>query len=65
VKRRLKEHRRKGSHFTGYNPLKKLLYVEEFSDRPSAKKREAQIKRWSRAKKLALISGDFELLKRL
>ena len=35
-----------------------LIYVEPQPSFPLARKREAQIKRWSRAKKLALASGD-------
>jgi predicted GIY-YIG superfamily endonuclease len=43
----------------------KILYVEPHPDRASAAKREVQIKKWSRAKKMALIEGDIEELKRL
>ena len=43
----------------------RILYVEPHPDRSSAAKREAQIKRWSRAKKFALIKGDMEELKHL
>jgi putative endonuclease len=35
------------------------------SDQSSALKREAQIKKWSRAKKLARIKGDIETLSSL
>jgi putative endonuclease len=42
-----------------------LVYVEEFSSRSKAMKRETQIKKWSRAKKEALIVGDLHRLKLL
>lgn len=42
-----------------------LLYSEPHPDRSSAIRRERQIKNWSRAKKLALISGNLTELKRL
>jgi predicted GIY-YIG superfamily endonuclease len=41
------------------------VYLEEFSSRAGAMKREAQIKKWSRAKKEALIAGDLLRLKLL
>jgi predicted GIY-YIG superfamily endonuclease len=40
----------------------KLVWSQEFQTRVQAKEAEAQIKRWSRVKKAALIRGDFELL---
>jgi len=42
-----------------------LLYSETFPNRERARKRERQIKKWSQAKKEALIRGDFSLLKNL
>jgi len=64
--RRLREHLvGKGGFYTrGRLPIS-LLYQEEHSDRSTAEKREAQLKRWTRAKKLALIQGDRALLKKL
>ena len=41
------------------------VWSQEFSTREEAKSAEQQIKRWSRAKKQALIGGDFDLLKLL
>jgi putative endonuclease len=35
-----------------------LLYSEEFPIFAEARRREAQIKRWTRAKKEALVAGD-------
>ena len=63
--RRLREHREGTTHYTGYNPPTGLLYVEEFGTKTEAERREAQIKRWSRAKKMALIRGDGFALRRL
>jgi predicted GIY-YIG superfamily endonuclease len=47
-----------------FRPLE-LVYSEPHPDRASAVKRERQLKRWSRAKKLALIKGNSAELKRL
>ncbi|MCA9394193.1 MAG: GIY-YIG nuclease family protein [Candidatus Omnitrophica bacterium] len=63
--RRFCEHQNSGSHFTSYNPAKSLLYTEKFANKSQAAKREKQIKGWTRRKKIALINGDFELLKKL
>ena len=63
--RRLQEHQHAGSHYTSYNPAMKLVYTEPFADQFSALKREAQIKGWTRRKKLALITGAYQELKRL
>ncbi len=65
LERRLREHTHRGSHFTSYNPLKSLLYSETHPTEEQAKAREGQIKRWSRAKKLALARGDFNSLHQL
>ncbi len=55
VARRLAEHAKGvGSHYTAARGAIKVLYSEEHPDRSSALKREAEIKRWARAKKLAL-----------
>jgi len=64
LNRRLKEHLSgKGGHYTSSNKAERLRYSEILPDRSSALKREAQIKRWSRTKKLALIKGDIGILK--
>jgi len=41
------------------------LFAEELPHRLAAEKREAQIKRWIRAKKLALIKGNMDALRNL
>lgn len=43
----------------------KLVYTEQFQTRTDAMRREKQLKRWTVAKKEALISGDLKLLKKL
>jgi putative endonuclease len=42
-----------------------LIYSEEHESFSNARKREAQIKRWSRAKKKALVAGDKDKLRAL
>jgi predicted GIY-YIG superfamily endonuclease len=42
-----------------------LVYAEEHSSLEVARAREQQLKRWTRAKKEALIAGDLRTLKRL
>lgn len=64
LKRRLRQHQTgEGGHYTGYNPGVRIRYVEEYATRSEAAKREAQVKGWSRTKKLALIKGDKEVIK--
>jgi putative endonuclease len=64
IERRLKEHnRKKGGGFTrGRLPIK-LAYKESCQNRSEAQKREAQIKKWTRQKKLALINRDLSKIK--
>ncbi len=58
LKRRLKEHKSgKGGNYTRAKDAVKIVYTEKHKNRSSASKREAEIKSWSRAKKLALVSG--------
>lgn len=65
IKRRFKEHHAKTTHYTSYNPPKQIVYTERLPSKPKALKREAQIKSWTRKKKLALIAGDRTCLKQL
>ena len=51
--------------FTASRTPVTLVYAEEHQTGDRAQKRERQIKRWTRAKKEALIAGDLLLLKRL
>ncbi len=64
--------RRLAEHQHGYDPKAythrrrpvALVYSEAFADHDDAFRREHQIKAWSRAKKEALIRGDWEDLQR-
>jgi putative endonuclease len=57
VERRLSEHKKgKGGHFTRSKVAKRIIYTEKHPDRSSASKREAEIKSWSRGKKLKLVT---------
>jgi len=52
---RLKEHNtQRGSIFTKFGNFK-VVFQEEYSTLPEARKREIQIKKWRREKKEALI----------
>ncbi len=56
VERRFKEHQKgTGGHYTRSRKPVKILYTEKHPNRSSASKREAAIKRLSRAEKLKLI----------
>ena len=52
----------KACRTTQLDPPQKLLYSEELDSFSDARKREAQVKRWSRGKREALASGDLETL---
>ena len=55
VARRLKEHQEgKGARYTRTRRAVRMVYTEQQPDRSSALKREAEIKKWPREKKLAL-----------
>ena len=47
------------------DPPVKLVHSETFDGYNKAREREAQVKRWSRAKKEALVSGDLITLQKL
>lgn len=58
VARRFAEHTKgTASHYTSAKKAKRILYSEPQRNRSDAQKREAEIKKWSRAKKLALVSS--------
>lgn len=65
LERRLSQHKHKMSFHTKRYKSIQLVYSEKISDKLSAEKREKQIKGWSRAKKVALINGNVELLGKL
>ena len=59
LKRRVKQHNSgNGCKFTRCRIPVKLLYAEKASGRPEALKREAQIKKLPRQKKLELIGSN-------
>jgi predicted GIY-YIG superfamily endonuclease len=63
---RLLKHRDgSASHFSAAQRPVTLVYSETHPSREAALKRERQLKRWTRAKKEALLAGDSALLKRL
>ncbi|HUH03246.1 MAG TPA: GIY-YIG nuclease family protein [Kofleriaceae bacterium] len=53
-----------GGHTSRSGPLT-LVYTCDFGTRTQALERERQIKRWTRAKKEALIRGDWDRLRQL
>ena len=55
----------KGAEWIKAHPNAHLVYFEPHATLSSARKREIQLKKWSRAKKEALIAGDFVKLKGL
>ena len=66
--KRLKEHQSKSTKsakYIRYFDSFKLVYSERFTTRKEAMQREAQLKKWTRAKKEAIIAGSLELLKKL
>ena len=65
LERRIEEHRHgKGGHTTASDPPAELVFHEEFPAFGDARRREAQVKRWSRAKKESLVAGDKTALRR-
>jgi putative endonuclease len=66
IERRMDKHQQGvGASFTKQNRPEKVLHLEFFETKSLAMKREQQLKRWSRAKKNALITGDIQKLRRL
>lgn len=58
VLRRFKEHQSgKAARYTRVHKPTRILYTEKHPDRSSALKREAEIKKWPREKKLSLFSS--------
>ena len=68
LEKRIKEHKNnssKSAKYIRYFSSFKLIYKETYTSRAEAMRREAQLKRLSRAKKEVLIKGDMKLLKKL
>jgi putative endonuclease len=55
----------KACRTTKVDPPVGLVHSEEYQTNLEARRREAQIKRWSRAKKEALVYGDMAKLQEL
>ena len=68
LEKRLQQHKNKSTKTAKYlRPFSsfELVYKEEYVTRVAAMKREMQLKNWTKTKKEALISGKFDLLKKL
>src|SRR5690606_22560314 len=66
LEQRIAQHQ--SGYFTGYTYKRRpvtLVWSESFQTRIEALEAEKQIKGWSKAKKQALINGDWELLSQL
>jgi len=61
LEKRTKEHKsksRKSAKYIRYFPSFKLVYHEKYKTRSEAMRREAQLKKWSRAEKENLVKED-------
>lgn len=68
LNKRIKEHQNKNTKsakYIKYFDSCELVYFEEYLSRIEAMRREFQLKKWTKAKKEALIRSDLELLKKL
>lgn len=59
---RLTQHRRKENNYTRRFQKIDLVFTEEYEFRKDAEFRELQIKKWTKEKKKALITGDIKKL---
>jgi putative endonuclease len=57
--------RGRGARWTKVHPGAQIVYSESYPTLGLARKREIQLKKWSRAKKESLIAGDLVTLKNL
>jgi putative endonuclease len=65
LRARLDEHEAGvAANFTARRRPVRMIYAEEYKTLRQAEAREQQLKRWSRKKKAALISGDKSALRR-
>jgi len=66
IEKRYEEHcTKRACRTTTLDPPIALVYSEEYETFSEARRREAQVKRWSRAKKEALVAGDLITLRNL
>ena len=64
LEKRYKAHQnRLAGRTTSSDPVVSLVYSEKHESFSKARHREAQVKRWSRAKKEALVAGDKDKLR--
>lgn len=66
LERRINEHNSNKTKSAKYTKIRRpvvLVFSEKYSTLQEAMKREFQIKKWTRKKKEALITGDLKLLK--
>jgi putative endonuclease len=63
LERRLSEHTSgRGGRYTRMHRPVEMVFTEEHPTRSAAMQREADIKRWNRSRKLALIEDDQKIL---
>lgn len=63
LRRRVKQHSQgKASKYTRSHLPVKLVFSQSCDSKSNALKSEAQVKKWKRKKKLALIRGNIELI---
>ena len=60
-----KHNSKRGGNYTSSHGPVRLVYSESHPDASSALRREAQLKRWTRAKKLALVRASVHALRTL
>jgi len=65
INKRVASHRSKHNIATKRYSRIDLVHTEKYQTRKEAEKREVQIKKWTKAKKQALIEGNMDLLKEL
>jgi len=68
LERRIEEHNSNKTKSAKYTKIRRpvvLVYSERYSTLQEAMEREWQIKKWTKKKKEALISGSLKLLKKL
>jgi len=66
LKQRYEEHcAKRACRTTTLDPPVALVHSEKYETFSEARRREAQVKRWSQAKKEALVSGDLATLQKL
>jgi len=60
IQERIKEHNKskKGAHYTKIRRPVMLVHTEEYMTLKEARKRESEIKKWRRGRKLKLITSD-------